>query len=426
MGPDEAHRTKMATTDHTATSAHSSGDWHTQLLEVCRRLDERVIAVRREFHRHPEVSFQEHQTSMKLYQWLSDAGLEVQLGPDGCGLIADIASSPAAIGRGRFAIRADLDALRIDDCKDVEYRSQVPGVMHACGHDAHSAMLLGTMLALRELRDAGCIPFDWNCRAIFQPAEETSSGARQMIQVGALDGVKAIIALHVDPSRDVGRIGLRRGVLTSNCDEVHVTIHGRGGHAARPHEAHDPVAAAAQLVNALYTYIPRLTNSQDAVVLTICQVEAGDNANVIPETVCLKGTLRTLDADIRKGTIKHIAQIARGVAEITQTQIDVGYGISAPSVFNNPEIIELLRDAAAEVCGEASVEWIARPSMGSEDFALYVQQVPGALARLGCRSARVGGRPLHSPDFDIDERALAVGCRLMARTALQWWERRNA
>ncbi len=414
----------MATTGDSAASTRQRSDWHEALAASIERLADRLIAVRRHFHRHPELSGRERETTRQLKEWLEEAGADVLVAPQGCGLVADLSNQVASGRTVRFAMRADLDALRIEDCKQVPYRSCVPGVMHACGHDAHSAMLLGAMLAVRELIDDGVVTFPVHCRAIFQPAEETSAGAREMIQMGALERVATIVALHVDPSREVGRIGLRRGVLTSNCDEVQITIHGRGGHAARPHEARDPVAAAAQLVNALYTYIPRLTNSQDAVVLTICQVEAGDNANVIPESVKLKGTLRTLDEPIRLGTMEHIAQIARGVSEITQTRIEVGYGVSAPSVINDRDAVDLLRQCTVQVVGEEGVEWIARPSMGSEDFAMYLQQVPGALARLGCRGPRSGGRPLHSPDFDIDERALAIGSRLLAEAVLRWWEMR--
>ncbi len=412
----------MAITGDSPVSTRYDSDWHDALAQTVAKQTERLIAIRRHFHQHPELSGRERQTSLQLKQWLEDIGASVRLAPGECGLVADLSSEPTVGRVERFGMRADLDALRIEDCKQVDYRSRVPGVMHACGHDAHSAILLGTLLAIRDLIDEGVIAFPVHCRAIFQPAEETSSGAREMIRMGALEDVAQIVALHVDPSRDVGRVGLRRGVLTSNCDEIQIAIHGRGGHAARPHEARDPVAAAAQLINALYSHTPRLTNSQDAVVLTLCQVEAGDNANVIPESVKLRGTLRTLDEQIRLGTMEHIAQIARGVAQITQTRIEVGYGVSAPSVVNDRATVDLFRRCTVETLGEEGVEWIARPSMGSEDFAMYLQQVPGALARLGSRGPRIGGRPLHSPDFDIDERALPIGSQLLAAAVLHWSE----
>ena len=402
--------------------------WHEALSQIIASYQDTILETRRHFHQHPELSGYEFETSFYIYQRLRDAGLAVQLGTEGRGVIADLitpdASTPQPDRPARLlALRADLDALRIGDVKDVPYRSQKEGVMHACGHDAHAAILMGAMLATKTLVDRGAIPFPVQCRAIFQPAEETVRGAREMISVGAMQHVDAIVALHVDPSRDVGAVGVRKGVLTSSCDEVRIVIHGRGGHAARPHEARDPVAAAAQLIQTLYTYVPRATDSQDAVVLTVCQVIAGDNPNVIPEEVALRGTLRTLDPAIRSETIQHIERIAGGVADATGTRIEVGYGVATPSVVNDPQIIDLLGQLMDRQFGERCLpQWVTRPSMGSEDFALYLKDAPGALLRLGCRGESVGGRPLHSVDFDIDERCLAIGSELLAMTALGWAE----
>ena len=218
----------------------------------------------------------------------------------------------------------------------------------------------------------------------------------------------------------MGHIGLREGVLTANCDEVQVRILGRGGHAARPHEASDPIAAAAQLINALYLFIPRATDSQDAVVVTVGQVYGGDNANVIPEEVSLRGTLRTLDRAIRERTFEHIRRLADGIGKTSDTRIDVTFALGSASVCNDPALIALLRRAGHEVVGEAGLDEIRRPSMGSEDFSFYLEQVPGAMIRLGCASARAGGSPLHTPTFDIDEEALRIGAKTLARAAVFW------
>ena len=411
----------MAITDDSPTQSHRESDWQAILHQALVDQSERMISIRRELHQHPELSGNERETSLLLYQLLGDAGFAVQLGPEGCGLIADWPADEP-VENGRFAIRADLDALRIEDCKDVDYRSQVPGVMHACGHDAHSAILIGTLMALKQVQTSETLKFPCAFRGIFQPAEETSSGARQMIGNEALEDVRAIIALHVDPSRDVGKVGIRSGVLTSNCDDFQIMVYGRGGHAARPHETHDPVAASAQLINALYNYIPRVTNSQDAIVLTICQIDAGDSANVIPEVVRLRGTLRTLDAEIRQKTLDHISRIARGIAEATETRIEVRYGLTCPSVINDESVTNLLRNCAQEIVGKDGIDEIELASMGSEDFSLYLQQIPGVMVRLGCRGESVGGSSLHSPDFDIDERALHIGAELMSLSAIRWWE----
>ena len=395
--------------------------WSRDLARAVQAIGEEVREARRHFHRHPECSGREYETSMHIYERLGDAGLSVQLGREGRGVIADL-GPPAGSSTSEpaiFALRADLDALQISDAKNVPYRSCVPGVMHACGHDAHAAILLGAMRVLKRLADEDSVGVPLRVRGIFQPAEETVRGAREMVELGVMEGVAAIAALHVDPSRPVGTIGVRKGPLTSNCDEVEITITGRGGHAARPHEARDPVAAAAQLIQTLYSYVPRSTDSQDAVVLTICQVIAGDHANVIPERVVLRGTLRTLERTIRDNTIRHIDQIVRGLGEATRTRITVSYGRATPSVVNDAVLVDLLGELAERHWrGRLRLDWVPRPSMGSEDFALYLDHAPGLLMRLGCRGDRIGGRPLHSEDFDIDEGCLVVGVECLATLAI--------
>jgi amidohydrolase len=237
-----------------------------------------------------------------------------------------------------------------------------------------------------------------------------------MIDAGALDGVRAIFALHVDPSRVAGEIGLRVGAFTAHCDALHIAVHGRGGHGARPHESKDPIAAAAQLINTLYQFVPRVTDSHDAVVLSFGRVCGGQNANVIPEQVELEGTLRTLDAAVRASTIEHIRRLSRGVEEITGTQIEVEFQASIPAVLNDAGATRLVGEAAAEVVGASGVQRIRRPSMGSEDYACYLEYCPGVMFRLGAASALAAVTPLHTPQFDIDESAIAIGVRILARS----------
>ncbi len=392
-----------------------SQDWRDALDHAISANVPAMVALRRHLHMHPELSGQEQATSLHLYQMLGDEGFDVRLGPEGRGVIADFPTAGQATD-GRLALRADLDALRIHDMKPVEYRSQQDGVMHACGHDGHTAIVWGALQGLRRLQEAGKLPWPLQVRGIFQPAEETCQGAQEMIRAGALEDVKSVVAVHVDPSRDVGHIGVRPGVLTASCDEMTICIRGRGGHAARPHETSDPIAAAAQLINSLYLNIPRATDSQDAVVITIGQIQAGDNANVIPEEVMLRGTIRTLDRSIRKQTMDHIRRMADGLGQTTETTIEVAYGIGSGSVVNDGRVIEVARMAVAEVVGPDGVDEIPRASMGSEDFAYYLEHVPGAMLRLGCRSEATGGSPLHTPNFDIDERALPIGANVLART----------
>jgi amidohydrolase len=318
----------------------------------------------------------------------------------------------------RVALRGDIDALRIQDEKTVEYRSTNAGVMHACGHDAHTAVTYGTARALAALEERGQLPWPVLWRAILQPAEESAVGAARMIETGALADVSKIFALHVDPTRRTGEIGVRSGPMTASCDSLQMTVRGQGGHAARPHESRDPIAAAAQLINALYQYIPRTTDTHEAVVLTIGQLRGGENPNVIPSTVQLWGTLRTLDSAVRTRIIEKIRQVARGVGEVTNTEIDLSFAVNIPSVSNDAALTRLVWQEAEEVVGADHVQLIARPSMGSEDFACYLQHVPGVMFRLGCSEDLASAKALHTPTFDIDERALGIGVRILSRVAI--------
>lgn len=390
-------------------------DWKPAIDALVGDLETEIVALRRHLHAHPEPSGAELQTSLRLYQQLGAAGLAVRVGPDGCGVIAD---NQAPTGAPRVALRADIDALLIQDEKQADYRSTRPGVMHACGHDAHTAIALGAAVALSQLQAAGRAPWPLAWRAIFQPAEETAAGARQMIAAGAMDGVRTIFALHVEPARRTGEIGVRTGAFTANCDALRIRINGRGGHGARPHESNDPIAAAAQLISTLYQFIPRATDTQDAVVISFGRIDGGQNANVIPEHVDLGGTLRTLDAGVRLRTIEHIRRLARGVEQVTETQIELAVDASIPAVLNDPAATQTIVEAAADVAGGCIANQIPRPSMGSEDFACYLAHSPGAMFRLGVAADLAAVTPLHTPRFDVDERALVLGARILARAVV--------
>ncbi|MAT69276.1 MAG: amidohydrolase [Planctomycetaceae bacterium] len=392
-----------------------ASDWHTALDEIVRDLEPRLIELRRHLHAHPEPSGEELQTSLRLYQMLGDEGLAVRMGPEGCGVLVD---EPRDAKGARVAFRGDIDALLIQDEKLVSYHSTRAGVMHACGHDAHATCAYGAAVALRRLVQQNLAPWPLTWRAILQPAEETASGARQMVAAGAMDRVERIFALHVEPKLPVGTVGVRSGPMTANCDLLKIAIHGRGGHGARPHESRDPIAAAATLISTLYQYVPRATDSLEAVVVSIGRVCGGSNPNVIPEHVELEGTVRTLESSVRLSTIDHIQQLARGVEEITGAKIEVQFSGSIPAVFNDADATETLRTAAAEVVGPQHCHLIARPSMGSEDFACYLEHAPGAMFRLGTAGDLSAITPLHTSRFDVDEKALTIGARVLARAVV--------
>jgi amidohydrolase len=398
--------------------------WERAFDRAAGELSSDIIRMRRHLHAHPEPSGEEVATTQFVLQQLSERGLRAQLGRSNqgreVGLWCDLDLATPANNAPRIALRCDLDALKMMDEKQVEYRSTRVGVAHACGHDAHTAMLLGTALAaLQASQDTfpATLP-GLKLRLLFQPAEETSDGARWLVEQGAVEGVDAILGLHVDPERPVGEVGIRYGMLTANCDAIDIAIRGHGGHAARPHHSHDPIAAAAQLVAALYQHLPRSVDSRDAAVFTVGRIHGGYSHNVIPEAVVLQATLRTTDAVSRATLQRRIDEICRGVAQAAGVEIEIAFGIPLPGVNNHPRLAAALEMAAVRVLGVEGVKQITRPSLGGEDFAVYLDKLDGALLRLGCATPELQSPFLHSPLFDIDERCLAIGMKVLFRAAV--------
>lgn len=370
-----------------------------------------IIRVRRWLHAHPEPSLSEFQTTTEVARHLTDAGVPYRLAPTGRGLIAGPEPGPGGIA---IALRADMDALPIADGKEgTPYRSTCEGLMHACGHDAHTAMALGAALALH--RSPGVLPPGRTWRAIFQPAEETGQGAFEMIEAGAMQGVGAIVALHVDPERPVGRVGVRRGVLTADCRDLHVVIRGRGGHAARPYQGIDAVAAAATFVTQAYQVVPRSVDVREPMVVTFGSIHGGEAANIIAERVELWGTVRAFGGNARDRVEAALGAVARGVAAATGAEVELSFLRGVGSVINDRRVIGAMAAAAAGVVGPDHVDEIDLPSLGGEDFAAYLERAPGAMMRLGV-ATELPWPGLHSPRFDIDERALEVGARILARS----------
>lgn len=397
--------------------------WQVDLGELVDANATAMIQLRRQLHQHPEPSGEEQKTSQFLFEQLQAAGFQVRLGEDDCGVIVDAdweVQAAHASPRGRIALRADIDALRIQDVKQVEYRSKHEGIMHACGHDAHTTVVYGALSALMGLHQQQGLPWPVQIRGIFQPAEEIAQGACQMIQQGALEQVDAILATHMDPTRQTGQIGLKPGTLTAMCDTMTITVHGRAGHGARPHEARDPIAAAAQFLNALYATVPKQTADDQTVVASVGEFQGGQNANVIPNRVLLRGTLRTLTSAIRQSTQDQIRQLGKEIGQATETRFEIEFGRGCESVRNDEALVHLLHQTAIEVLGPESIEEILQPSMGSEDFAFYGQQVPAAMFRLGSSGGDDSSHPLHSASFDIMEESLAIGAKILAHAVILW------
>ncbi len=389
-------------------------DWCQELDQIVEAQFDRIRQVRRHLHRQPEPSGEEFQTSLYLAERLAGFGLETTFGPDKRGIVVNVGDNPPALG-----LRADIDALRIQDDKQADYCSTIDGVMHACGHDAHSATVFGALVTVSEMAQRNVLPWAVSCRGIFQPAEETNHGALEMMDAGALDGLDSLLSVHMDPSRMAGTIGVRQGDFTADCHEMRIEVTGRGAHAARPHEAIDPIAATAQLISSIYLFVPRGTNSQDPVVVTFSQIEGGYAPNAIPDKVVVRGTLRTLDTGVSEATMRHIDRLIRGIAEASDTKITIAWTSGPPPVKNDRDLTRLLIHAGRHTIGGEHVQTIPRASMGGEDFANYLSHVRGAMFRLGCaRSTQ--DPPLHSSLFDIDESSLLVGAKVLAYAVIEW------
>ncbi|GAA5183836.1 M20 family metallopeptidase [Rugosimonospora acidiphila] len=374
-----------------------------------------LIGVRRHLHAHPELSGQEFATTALVARELEVAGLSPRVLPKGTGLICDI---PGSGDNDRMiALRADIDALPLADTKDVPYRSTVDGVCHACGHDVHTTVLLGTGLALAQLAERGELP--GRVRLVFQPAEEViPSGAPEVIAAGGLEGVSAIFALHCAPQLAVGQLGIRTGPMTAAADMVDLTLRGRGGHTARPHLTTDLVHALARVIVDVPALLDRRVDPRAGVSMVFGAAHAGEAANAIPSIGRARATVRVLNRDAWHEVPALISKLIDDVVAGTGAEAEVVYHRGVPPVINDHRAAAVVTDAACAAVGPQRVVE-AEISMGGEDFAFYLEHVPGAMMRLGVGApgATVRG-DIHQSSFDVDERAIGHGVRVMVRTAL--------
>jgi len=388
-----------------------------ELLAAAREILPWMVEVRRDLHRHPELGLEEHRTSGRVRELLDEMGIEHVDGLGGTGVMGLLRGAWGG-GDGRaVALRADLDALPLADGKDVPYRSQVPGKMHACGHDVHTTVLLGAarLLAARADRLPGTV------KLLFQPAEETVGGAKLLIAAGVLDDppVEAIFGLHVDPTIEAGRVGVRYGQRNASSDDLAITVHGRAGHGAYPSAGVDAIVAAAHVVTALQTVVSRNVDARDSAVVTLGTIQGGSQRNILAGRVELVGTVRALDPAVRELVLRRVRETAEGVAAGLGTRAEVRIEPSYDPLINHDAMVDLVRAQAERLLGEPAVDVIPKPTLGVEDFAFYLSRVPGAFWSLGVRNEAAGiVHPVHSELFDADESAMAIGAALQALNAL--------
>ncbi len=387
------------------------------MLDKANNLKDELIRLRRDIHKHPELGFQEFRTAALVADTLTEIGIEVKTGVGKTGVVGELGT-----GEGpTIAIRADMDALPILEANDTPYKSTHDGVMHACGHDAHTAILLGVAHLLKQ--SMATDPWRGNVRLLFQPSEEAFdangiSGATAMIEDGALEGVDAVIALHVWSSHPAGRVFMQDGYSLASVDQFRAWIRGDGGHGAYPHSGTDPLFMLGPVLTAIYAVPSRRINPLSPAVLSLGQISGGTTTNVIPNQVYLQGTMRSYTQQVREqlwAELEKALRLAETLGGSYELQIDKGY----PSLFNDAQVNGWLRQVAQEVVGETAVVE-TEFGMGAEDFAYMAQKAPGAMFMLGAALNDGLARNHHTDIFDIDERVLPQGVAILAETARRY------
>jgi amidohydrolase len=388
----------------------------TRIKDLATKLAPRLIEIRRHIHAHPELSGQEYQTAAFVAGVLSSSGLSVQEGVGKTGVVGELQTTGK--DQRTLAIRTDMDALPIQERTRLDFVSRAEGKMHACGHDVHTTVGLGTAMVLSQIAEElpGKVKF------LFQPAEEIAQGASWMVQDKVMENVSAILGVHVFPSIPAGSIGVRYGALTAAADDLEIILIGESGHGARPHEAIDAIWIASQVITTLQQAISRTQNPLRPVVVSIGQINGGRAPNVIADQVKLLGTVRSLHPETRANLPNWIEQIVANVCNSYGAKYEVNYRRGVPSVQNDYSLTQLLQTAAEEAWGSDRVQVLPEPSLGAEDFSVYLEHAPGSMFRLGVGFRdRVTNYPLHHPQFEIDESAIVTGVVTLAYTAYRYF-----
>ncbi|WP_025846239.1 amidohydrolase [Paenibacillus ehimensis] len=380
-----------------------------RLLQEAEELKPELVRLRRDLHRHPELSMQEVETTRKIREALSGAGIRLLPLDLPVGVLAEVAGAEPG---PTVALRADIDALPVTEETGLPFASEIPGRMHACGHDFHSAAIVGAARLLKR----HAAELKGTVRLLFQPAEEKGTGAKAMIGAGALEGVQAIFGMHNKPELPVGTVGLAPGPLMASVDGFKLKVTGKGGHAAIPDAAIDPIVAASAIVGGLQTAVSRSISPLDSAVVSVCSFHAGSTWNVIPDEAVLDGTVRTFRPEVRQKLPDLLQRIASGIAAGYGAEAHLTWFAGIPSVTNHPEAVEIARGAAQALNLQVTE---ARRSTGGEDFAHYQELVPGCFLWMGTS----GTEEWHHPKFTLNEDALAPGAALFALTAVRALER---
>lgn len=391
-------------------------------LEHMEERQEELTQIRRNFHQHPELGTNEHWTGEKIREYLDQWGISYEFPVADTGIVAKLEGKKAVADnekRGNtIGLRADIDALPLNEDPARTYCSKNPGVMHACGHDAHMTIALGTVKLLKEHEDewSGCV------KVFFQPAEETIGGADRMVKAGCMENPKVdyVLGLHVMPTYEVGEIEIRHGKLNASSDEIHIYIHGKSCHGAYPETGVDAIVMSATVINALQSLVSRNVSPLNNAVFTLGKIQGGTAGNIVAGEVELTGTLRTTDPQTRQFCIDTIRRqvecICEGFGGSGELKVVPGYA----ALINTNEIVDLVAETASEILGKEHVHEKEFPSLGVEDFSFFLEKAPGAFYHLGCANKERGiTAPLHSDHFDLDERCLPIGVRMQTELVLK-------
>lgn len=384
------------------------------ILEEAREINDWLVNIRRDFHRNPELGLEEIRTQEKVMEYLDSLGIEYERIAS-TGVLGIIKGNK----KGKtVALRADMDALPIQDEKDVPYKSTIPGKMHACGHDAHMTVLLGAARLIKEREDK----LSGNVKLFFQPAEETVGGARPMIEERAMDNPKvdAVFGLHVSGNIRVGEIGIRYGKMNASSDTMQIIISGNSSHGAYPHRGIDAIVISASVISSLQSIVSRNMDPLNSAVVTLGTINGGTQDNIIADKVELMGTLRTLDPETREKTKKRIEKIVTKTAEAMDGVGEVIWQEGYSALINNDDMVDIVKRSGENILGANNVHELSKPSLGVEDFSYFAEVAPGAFFRLGCKTKDSPMKEAHHPLFDIDEECLAIGVALQVNNALSF------
>jgi amidohydrolase len=378
-------------------------------------LKEKLVALRRQIHRYPELGTREFKTAALVEKTLAAAGVSTRR-IAGTGVVGIIAGRKKGVAGRVIALRADMDALPIQECTGKAYASRCAGIMHACGHDANTAMLLGAAMALAGQREF----FGGKVKLVFQPNEESSGGAKSMIKAGVLKkpDIDAIVGIHVSPWLATGTLGLKRGEMMAAVDRFTIEISGDGGHGAYPHLGKDAIVIAAQVVTALQAVVARENDPVDPAVITVGTINGGERFNILCGRVTMVGTVRTLNKNVRRAIRLKMERKVHGIARAFGAVGTIVWENLGVPLINDPQMLDLCRRSGESVLGKNRVRLLEKPSMGGEDFAEYLQRVPGCFMYVGCGRGNV--YPWHHEKFDIDENVLSVGANLLADIAKRY------